>query len=169
MQRDVNLNLIYVILVLLIALGGAVIFYQMRYEKLKADYESSIDVFNDTIKNFSISQKSLYENLSELNVSANREYVLASRLEKKTRDLENISIELASVQQDLFSCQRTADLLEVNYTFAKETLDRHAASISMMQDRLDRLKSGVYSGASNDALLSYIQQLQDEINKLKSY
>jgi len=169
MQRDVNLNLIYIILILLLAIGGSVIFYQMKYEKLKSDYESSMSVFNESIKNLSIDQKKNYENTTELNVSASREYMLASKLEKKTKDLENTSIELASVQQQFFECQQISDSLNVNYTFSKTLLDRHAAAISKMQEDLDNLKSDVNRGATKDVLLTDIQQLQDELNKLKSY
>ena len=169
MQRDVNLNLIYIILILLLAIGGSVIFYQMKYEKLKSDYESSMSVFNESIKNLSVDQKKLYENITELNVSASREYMLASKLEKKAKDLENTSIELASVQQQFFECQQISDSLNVNYTFSKTLLDRHAAAISKMQEDLDNLKSDVNRGATKDVLLTDIQQLQDELNKLKSY
>ena len=169
MQRDVNLNLIYIILILLLAIGGSIIFYQMKYEKLKSDYESSMSVFNESIKNLSIDQKKNYENTTELNVSASREYMLASKLEKKTKDLENTSIELASVQQQFFECQQISDSLNVNYTFSKTLLDRHAAAISKMQEDLDNLKSDVNRGATKDVLLTDIQQLQDELNKLKSY
>src|SRR3972149_10116921 len=59
MQRDVNLNLIYIILILLLAIGGSLIFYQIKYEKLKSDYESSMSVFNESIKNLSVGQKKL--------------------------------------------------------------------------------------------------------------
>src|SRR3989304_6275493 len=169
MQRDVNLNLIYIILILLLAIGGSVIFYQMKYEKLKSDCESSMSVFNESIKNLSVDQKKLYENITDLNVSASREYMLASKLEKKAKDLENTSIELASVQQQLFECQQISDSLNVNYTFSKTLLDRHAAAISKMQEDLDNLKSDVNRGATKDVLLTDIQQLQDELNKLKSY
>ena len=169
MQRDVNLNLIYIILILLLAIGGSVIFYQMKYEKLKSDYESSMSVFNESIKNLSIDQKKNYENTTELNVSASREYMLASKLEKKTKDLENTSIELASVQQQLFECQQISDSLNVNYTFSKTLLDRHAAAISKMQEDLDNLKSDVNRGATKDVLQTDIQQLQDKLDKLKSY
>ena len=169
MQRDVNLNLIYIILILLLAIGGSVIFYQMKYEKLKSDYESSMSVFNESIKNLSIDQKKNYENTTELNVSASREYMLASKLEKKTKDLENTSIELASVQQQFFECQQISDSLNVNYTFSKTLLDRHAAAISKMQEDLDNLKSDVNRGATKDVLQTDIQQLQDKLDKLKSY
>ncbi len=169
MERDVNLNLVYVILILLLALGATVIFYQMKYEKLKDDYESSFYLFNETIKNLSIKQKYMADNLSEFNVSTNRESVLVSRLEMKTKELESVSIELASVQNGLFECQQTADSLNVNLTFSKEILDKHAASINVMQDKIDRFKSDVNNGVSKDILLDDIQQLQDELNRLKSY
>ncbi len=168
MERDVNLNLVYIILILLLALGATVIFYQMKYEKLKDDYESSVYSFNETMKNLSIKQKYMDNNLSEFNVSANRESVLVSRLEMKTKELESISMELSSVQKELFECQQTADLLNVNLTFSKEILDKHAASINAMQDKIDRLKIDVNSGVSKDVLLADIQQLQDELNRLKS-
>ncbi len=169
MQRDVNLNLIYIILILLLTIAGSVVFYQMKYEKLKSEYESSMSVFNENIKNLSVAQKKNYENITELNVSASRESILATRLEKKTKDLENISIELASVQQQFFECQQTSDSLNVNYTFSRTLLERHAAAISKMQDDLDNLKSDVNRGAAKDLLQTDIQQLQDELNKLKSY
>lgn len=169
MQRDVNLNLIYIILILLLAIGGSVVFYQMKYEELKSDYESSMSVLNDSIQNLSIDQKKLYKNITELNVSASREYMLASKLDRKTKDLENISIELAAVQQQFFECQQISDSLNVNYTFSKTLLDRHEAAISKMQEDIDNLKSDVNRGAAKDVLMTDIQQLQDELNKLKSY
>jgi len=168
MERDINLNLVYIILILLVALGGTVIFYQLKYETLRSECESSLAALNETIRNLSPGQENLYENLSELNVSEKRESVLASRLEMKTRQLEDLSIEFASVQQRFFECRRDYDALNVNYTFLEDTLDRHTALVSLMQDKLEKLRSDVYAGASRDVLLDDIQQVQDVLNRLKS-
>ncbi len=169
MQRDVNLKLVYIILILLLALGGITIFYQIKYEELKSDYEASFDAMNSTINDLTGRQKDLYANLSGLNVSANREYVLASRLEKKNQELENISRELARVQQELFEYQQNYDYLSVNYTIASDILTRNMATVDEMQAKIDTLKYDVQNSASRDILLQDIQQVQNELNRLKSY
>lgn len=169
MERDVNLNLVYIILILLFALGGTAIFYQIKYQELKADYQKSFKTLNETIKNLSETQKGLYDDLGELNVSADRESALAARLEKKTGELDNISIELASVQQELFEYQQKYESLSVDYTITNEILNRHKESIGIMQGKIDRLKNDVENSASKDVILQDIQQLQDELNNFKSY
>lgn len=153
----------------MIALVGTVIFYQLKYEKLKADREASFDIFNNTIKNLTIRQKELYNNLSEINVSANREYALISKLVTKTQELENISKELAHAQQELFEYQQKYDYLNVNYTIASGILNKNKESVGKLQEKIDRLKYDVENSASKDIILQDIQQLQDELNKLKTY
>ncbi len=58
MERDVNLKLIYIILILLLALVGTSVFYQIRYNDMKSGYERSFeDIKNiqtelDTLRNY---------------------------------------------------------------------------------------------------------------------
>ncbi|VVB87852.1 Uncharacterised protein [uncultured archaeon] len=168
MERDVNLRLIYIILVLLLALVGTSVFYQMRYNSLKSDYESSFNYMNETIKNLTLNQEDLYSNISDLNVSTNRENALASRLDMKNRELENISTELASVQQKLFECQNNYDVLSANSTFMNQLLAKHAGAIGSMQDLINTLKTDVLNNASNSNILHDIENLQTQLNTLNT-
>ena len=169
MERDVNIKLIYIILILLVALGGTTILYQIRYDNMKENYEQMFREYNETFKNLSEKQKSIYANISDLNVSLDRENVLASKLEIKTKELETVSRELATVQQELFNYQQNYDTINANYSYANEILNRHIDSIGKMQAKLDRLRSDVENNASRDVLLEDITALQTEVNTLKSY
>ncbi len=164
MQRDVNLKLVYIILILLLALVGTSVFYQIRYNDLKSGYEKSFEDFNDSLKN-----KDLYNNISELNISANRELALAAKLETKTRELEEISRELSSLQQELFECQQNYDVASTNSTILNEVLAKHTASIGRLQEKIDRLKTDVENDEQKSVLLDDISKLQTELNALKSY
>lgn len=168
MERDVNLRLIYIILVLLLALVGTSVFYQMRYNSLKADYETSFNHMNETIKKLAMNQEDLYSNISDLNISANRENALASRLETKNRELENISVELVSVQQKLFECRNNYDVLNANSTFMDQLLAKHAGAIVSMQDLIDTLKTDVLNNASNSIIIQDIENIQAELNTLNT-
>jgi len=169
MERDVNLNLVYIILILLLALVGTSVFYQMRYNDLKSGYERSFEDFNDTLRNITIKQEDLYYNISEINVSANRELALAAKLETKTYELEEISRELASLKQELFECQQNYDAASTNSTILNEVLAKHTASIGRLQEKIDRLKTDVENDAQKSVILEDISKLQTELNTLKSY
>ncbi len=169
MERDVNLKLIYIILILLLALVGTSVFYQMRYSSLRADYERSFNDMNQTIRNLTSDQRDLYSNISEFNISANREIALAARLEKKNLELEKISMELASIQQELFECRKNYDELSVNTTIADELLAKHAESIGRLQEKIDRLRTDVDNDAQKSVIIEDINKLQNELNSLKTY
>ena len=162
MERDVNLKLVYIILILLLALVGTSIFYQIRYNDLKSGYERSFEDLNDTLKN-------LYNNISEVNVSANRELALAEKLETKTHELEDISREIASLKQELFECQQNYDAASTNSTILNEVLAEHTASIGRLQEKIDRLKTDVENDAQKSVILEDISKLQTELNALKNY
>jgi len=169
MERDVNIKLIYIILILLLALGGSTILYQIKYDNMKESYEQTFREYNATFENLSAKQTPYYENISDLNVSLDRENVLASKLETKTKELETVSRELAKVQQELFESQQNYDTVNVNYSYANEILNRHTDSIGEMQAKIDRLRIDVENNASEDVLLKDITALQTELNTLKSY
>ncbi len=169
MERDINLKLIYIILVLLIALVGISVFYQTRYDGMKSDYEKYFEDMNETIKNIAIKQKSLYSNISELNVSADREIALAQRLEAKSFELQNISRELASVQQQLFDCRQMYDETSTNCTTLDEVLTNHRESAGRLQGKIDRLEADVENEEPKSVILDDIHNLQAELNILKSY
>ncbi len=162
MERDVNLKLVYIILILLLALVGTSVFYQIRYNDLKSGYERGSEVLNDTLKN-------LYNNASEVNVSENRELALAAKLETKTHELENISREIASLKQELFECQQNYDATSTDCTILDEVLAKHKASIGRLQEKIDRLKTDVENDAQKSVILDDISKLQTELNALKSY
>ncbi len=169
MERDVNVKLIYIILILLLALGVTAILYQVRYDNMIRNYERTFNEYNETFANLSESQKSFYANISDLNVSLERENILASKLETKTQELETVSNKLAITQQNLFEAQQNIDTLNVNYGYSKEILNRNIASIGKMQEKIDRIRSHVEINASADVLLKDINDLQTELNNLKSY
>ena len=169
MQRDINLRLIYTILILVLAIGGIVIFYQMRFEKMNAEYETVLDNYNNTIKNLTNAQRSADRNINESDVLTDRESVLVSRLEMKTKELENISTELANVKQELFEYQMNYDSLNVNFTIATGILNDHEASIGKLQEKLDTLRHDTENDASNEIILQDIGRVQDELNNLKTY
>ena len=154
MERDVNLKLVYIILVLLLALAGTSVFYQMRYENMKSGYERSFEEMNHTLKNIMIEQNDLYNNISELNVSANREVTLAAKLELKKVELENMSRKLASIQQGLFECQQNYNLFRTNF-------DR-------LQGMIDRLETDVKNDEPKSVILEDIKNIQNELIMLKS-
>jgi len=169
MERDINLKLVYIILILLLALVGTSVFYQIRYNDLKLGYERTFEDLNDTLKNITIKQKNLYNNFSEINVSANREHALAARLETKTHELEEISRELSSLKQELFECQQNYDAASTNSTILNEVLAKHTASIGRLQEKIDRLKTDVDNDAQKSVILEDISKLQTELNALKNY
>ena len=169
MERDVNLKLVYIILILLLALVGTSVFYQIRYNGLKSGYERTFEDFNDTLKNITIKQKDLYNNISEINVSADRELALAAKLETRIRELEDINRELASLKQELFECQQNYDTASTNSTILNEVLAKHTASIGRLQEKIDRLKTDVENDAQKSVILEDISKLQTELNALKSY
>jgi chromosome segregation ATPase len=169
MERDVNIKLIFIILILLLALVGTSVFYQIRYNDLKSGYERSFKDFNNTFNNLTIKQKDLYSNISEINVSANRELALAAKLEKKTLELEEINSELSSIQQNLFECQQNYDMASTNNTILNEVLAKHTASIGRLQGMIDRLRTDVENDAQKSVILDDISKLQTELYALKSY
>jgi len=169
MERDVNIRLIYIILILLLALGGTTILYQLRYDNMRNSYEQTFSEYNKTFANMSSNQNSLYSNISDLNVSLERENVLASKLETKTKELETVNGELARVQQQLFENEGKYDAMALNYSYANEILNRHIDIIGKMQAKIDRLRTDVENNASGDVLLNDIEALQTELNNLKSY
>lgn len=169
MERDVNLKLVYIILILLLALVGTSVFYQIRYNDMKSGYERTFEDFNDTLKNITIKQKDLYSNISELNVSVNRELVLAAKLDTKTHELEDISRELSSLQQEFFECQQNFDLASTNSTILNEVLAKHTASIGRLEIMIDTLETDVKNDAQKTVILQDIYNIQNELSKLKTY
>ena len=169
MERDVNLKLIYIILILLLALVGTSVFYQIRYIDMRSGYERSFEDLNHTLKDLTTKQKDMYHNISELNVSVSREIVLAQKLEMKTLELEDISRDLSLIQQELFECQQNSDLLYVNSTFSNELLAKHAISVGKLQGKIDRLKTDVENDAQKSVLLEDIKNIQTELDTLRSY
>ncbi len=169
MERDVNLKLIYIILILLLALVGTSVFYQLRYNDMKSGYEKSFEDFNHTLINLTIKQKDMYYNISELNVSANRELALAAKLDTKTRELEEINRELSSLQQELFECQQNYDTANTNNLISNEVLAKHTASIGRLQGLIDTLKTDVKNDAQKTVILQDIDNIQNELSKLKTY
>ena len=168
MERDVNIKLIYIILILLLALGASTVFYQLRYNNLKETYEQTFRQYNETFTNLSTEQKLLYTNINDVNVSLERENVLISKLETKTKELETVSIELARVQQKLFEYQQNYDTISVNNSYANEILNRHFDIIAKMQGKLDRIRLDVENNASMDVILKDITALQADLDNLKS-
>lgn len=172
MERDVNIKLIYIILILLLALGGTTILYQLRYENMRDSYEQTFREYNKTFANMSSDQRSLYSNISDLNVSYERENVLTSKLETKTKELETVSRELAIVQQQLFENEGKYDAMTLNSSYANEILNRHTTYIGDMQAKIDDLKihikTRVEDNTSKDILLNDISEIQTELDKLKS-
>ncbi len=172
MERDINIKLIYIILILLLALGGTTILYQLRYDNMRDSYEQTFREYNKTFENMSSNQKLLYSNISDLNVSLERENVLSSKLEIKTKELENVTRELASVQQQLFENEGKYDAMTLNSSYANEILNRHTIYIGNMQAKIDDLKvhieTHVEDNASKDILLNDISEIQTELNRLKS-
>ncbi len=158
MERDVNIKLIYIIMILLLALVGTSVFYQIRYNDMKSGYERTFEDFNDTLKNITIKQKDLYSNISELNVSANRELALASKLDTKTHELEDISRELASLQQEFFECQQNYDTVSTGW----------AVSNKVLQRLIGTLKSDVENGANETVILQDLKNIDTELKTLKS-
>jgi len=169
MERDVNLKLIYIILILLLALVGTSVFYQMRYNDMKSGYERSFEDFNQTLKDLTMKQKDLYYNISEINVSVNRELTLAAKLETKTLELENINRELSSLQQELFECQQNYDVASTNSAISNEVLAKHKTSIERLEIMIDTLKTDVKNDAQKTVILKDIDNIQNELNKLKTY
>ena len=155
MERDVNIKLIYIILILLLALGGTTILYQLRYDNLRDTYEQTFREYNKTFDNMSSDQKLLYSNISDLNVSIERETVLSSKLETKTKELETVNRELARLQQQLFENEGKYDSMTLNRRYA-------------IQDKINDLKNHVEDNASKDVLLNDISEIQTELDKLKS-
>lgn len=172
MERDVNIKLIYIILILLLALGGTTILYQLRYDNMRDSYEQTFREYNKTFANMSSNQRSLYSNISDLNVSLERENVLASKLETKTKELETVSRELAMIQQQLFENEGKYDAMTLNNSYANEILNRHTKYIGIMQARIDDLEihieTHVEDNASKDILLKDLSEIQTELDKLKS-
>lgn len=169
MERDVNIKLIYIILILLLALGGTTMLYQVRYDNMRGSYEQTFKEYNETFANLSSEQKSLYSNISDLNVSLDRENELVLKLETKTKELETINRELARVQQQLFETEGKYDEMTVNNSYANEILNRHIDIIGKMQAKIDRLRTDVENNESSVIVLNDIKALQTELDNLKSY
>jgi len=169
MERDVNIKLIYIILILLLALVGTSVFYQMRYNDMKSVNERSFEELNQTLKDLTTRQKGIYYNISELNVSMSREIALAQKLETKTLELEDVSRELSFIQQQLFECQQNSDMLYVNSTFSNELLTKYAASVVRLQKTIDTLKMDVEKDAQKSVILEDINNIQTELDTLRSY
>lgn len=168
MERDVNIKLIYIILILLLALGGTTILYQLRYDNMRDSYEQTFREFNKTFQNMSSDQKLLYSNISDLNVSLDREYVLSSKLETKTKELETANRELARLQQQLFENEGKYDAMTLNSSYANEILIRHDKYIGNIDVKIDDLKFHVKENASEDILLNDISEIEKELVRLKS-
>ena len=158
MERDVNIKLIYIILILLLALVGTSVFYQMRYDDMKSGYERTFEDLNDTLNNLKIIQKDLYYNISEINVSANRELTLAAKLETKTREIEEINRELSSLQQELFECQQNYDTVSTSCTVSNKVLQR----------LISTLKTHVENGANETVIQQDFKNIDTELQTLKS-
>ncbi len=158
MERDFNLKLIYIILILLLALVGTTVFYQMRYNGMKSGYEKSFEDLNNTMINLTIEQKDMYHNISELNVSVNRELALAAKLETKTHELEDINRELYSLQQELFECQKNYDTVSTGW----------AVSNKVLHTLIGRLKTDVENGANETVIMQDFKNIDTELNALKS-
>lgn len=161
--------MVYIIMILLLALVGTSVFYQIRYNDMKSGYERTFEDFNDTFKNITIKQKDLYSNISELNVSVNRELALAAKLDTKTHELEDISRELASLQQEFFECQQNFDMASTNSTILNEVLAKHTASIGRLEIMIDTLETDVKSDEQKTVILQDIYNIQNELIKLKTY
>jgi len=158
MERDVNLKLVYIILILLLALVSISVFYQIRYNDLKSDYERTFEDFNDTLKNITIKQKNLYDNISEINVSANRELALTEKLETKTHELEDISREIASLKQELFDCQQNYDTVSTSC----------AVSNGVLQRLIGKLKTDVENGANETVIQQDFKNIDTELKTINS-
>jgi hypothetical protein len=158
MERDVNIKLVYIILILLLALVGTSVFYQIRYNDMKSGYEKSFEDFNDTLKNITIKQEDLYNNISEINVSANREIALAAKLETKTREFEEISRELSYLQQELFECQQNYDMVSTS----------SAVSNKILQRLISTLKNDVENGANETVIQQDFKNIDAELKSLNS-
>lgn len=168
MERDVNIKLIYIILILLIALGGITIFYQIKFDHLRESYETTFNEYNRTFSNMSYQQNSLYSNISELNVSIDRENALVLKLEERNKELEAVTTELARVQQQLFESRQNLDALSVNTNYANELLNKHKSIIKNMQADLDTLRIDVETNKSRDKILDDIEALETDLYDLKS-
>ena len=172
MERDVNIKLIYIILILLLALGGTTILYQLRYDNMRDTYEQTFREYNKTFQNMSSNQKLLYSNISDLNVSLERENVLSSKLEAKTKELETANMELARVQQQLFENEGKYDAMTLNSSYANEILNRHTTYIVEMQAKIKDLEknitANVEDNATKEILLNNTLEIQTELNRLKS-
>lgn len=158
MERDVNLKLVYIILILLLALVGTSVFYQIRYNGMKSDYERTFEDCNDTLKNITIKQKNLYNNISEINVSANRELALAAKLETKTHELEDISREIATLKQELFECQQNYDTVSTSCAVSNEVL----------QILIGKLKTDVENGANETVIQQDFKNIDTELKTINS-
>ncbi|MDP3106256.1 MAG: hypothetical protein Q8M95_16815 [Candidatus Methanoperedens sp.] len=155
MERDVNLKLIYIILILLLALVGTSVFYQMRYNDMKSGYERTFEDLNDTLNNLKMKQKDLYYNISEINVSANREIALYAKLETKTREIEEINRELSSLQQELFECRQNYDTVSTSCTVSKNVLQR----------LIGTLKTHVENGANETVIQHDFRNIDTELKR----
>lgn len=153
----------------MLALVGTSVFYQMRYNDMKSGYERSFEDLNHTLKDLTIKQKDMYYNISELNVSANRELAFAAKLETKTRELEEINRELSSLQQELFECRQNYDTANTNRMISNEVLAKHTASVGRLQGMIDRLRTDVENDAQKTVILQDIDNIRTELNTLKSY
>jgi TPP-dependent trihydroxycyclohexane-1,2-dione (THcHDO) dehydratase len=158
MERDVNIKFIYIILILLLALVGTSVFYQIRYNDMKTGYERSFENFNHTLINLTIKQKDLYSNISEINVSADRELALAAKLETRTLELEEISRELASLKQELFECQQNYDTVSTSC----------AVSNKILQRLIGTLKYDVENGANETVIQQDFKNIDTELKAFKS-
>ena len=158
MEQDVNLKLIYIIMILLLALVGTSVFYQIRYNDLKSGYERSFEDFNHTLINLTMKQKDLYSNISEINISANRELAIAAKLDTKTRELEDISRELASSKQELFECQQNYDTVSTSW----------AVSNKVLQRLIGKLRTDVENGANETIIQQDFKNIDTELKAIKS-
>lgn len=149
MERDVNLKLVYIILVLLLALASISVFYQIRYENMKSGYEKSFEEMNHTLNDIMIKQKGLDDN-----VSASREVALTAKLELKTVELDNVNRELESIKQELFECRE-------NYISSDINFDR-------LQGMINGLKTHVENNESKSVIFNDIKDIQNELIILKS-
>lgn len=101
MKRDLNLNLIQTIVILLFLIVISAIYFQHAYSELSEDYYNTTSELNKTIETFMKEQKFIEEKLKELNTSKERESALGEKYTTLRTEKENLEKELAKTQEEL--------------------------------------------------------------------
>ncbi|HLC98816.1 MAG TPA: hypothetical protein VJC00_02310 [Candidatus Nanoarchaeia archaeon] len=157
-KKNVNLFLLFVIVLIVVALAGLTSYYHSTYQNLSTSYDVKLSEITNLLDDLNEQRSRLNQTTYELNIKEERESELSGQYLDIREDYDKVRDDLDKTKSDLKDTQDSLAATELSLISSQNQISALTATVGELQSQINSLeddKADLYNQI--DDICDYIQ------------